>query len=267
MPYMQTCKRVPNQVHLGTRKHYEAVKNLYRRTLKFFKYNTRFKYENWDWMGMYVRNEFEKCRSLSDPGEIVSYMKDCEEALDLWEDPDPFFYPWDGPGATAFMRYPYQPKKRFEHYDAATYYDPWWIEKTTDEFYAKQEIEKWRARYIMVFRDATLVCDDYPTWLAMKKRLEDELKDKIEEIMKLVGKSQWDYLMDWPYNTIQEFSDGYKPDYELDIAFQEHWDEGLWHHVSQLTKAEEEALDKYQWRESDSRRSIDRYLPGPDGGQ
>jgi len=261
MPHYQfVTKRVPDVVRLGTGGHREAVKNLYRRTLKYYKYATRFSYSKWDWIGWHIRREFEHCRSIHDPGEILSIMKDCEEALDLWEDPDPFMYPWDGPPASAFNRYPYHPKKRFEHAIASTYYDSWWIESTTDEWYAKQEIEKWRARYIIVFRDATVYCYDYPQWLTIKKRLEEELREKIDDIMKLVNKSMFDYWMDWPYNTIQEFSDGYKPDYKLDIAFQQHWDEQLWHHVAELNENEKRQLAKYQWKDANSLRSIDRYL-------
>ena len=98
-------------------------------------------------------------------------------------------------------------------------------------------------------------------WLAMKKRLEEQLKYRIEDIQSTMNKSFADWLWDWPYNVVNEFSDGYKPDYKLDIAFQNHWDEELWRKVAQLEQGEEEALDKYTWQESKTRRSIDRFLP------
>merc|ERR1711973_987133 len=62
------------------------------------------------------------------------------------------------------------------------------------------EIEKARARYITIFRDATLNCQDYPQWLAMKKRLEEELKYRIEDIQSTLGKTWADWI--WRCKTI-----------------------------------------------------------------
>ena len=112
-----------------------------------------------------------------------------------------------------------------------------------------------------IFRDATLACQDYPQWLAMKKRLEEELKYRIEDIQSTMHKTWEDWALDWPYNCITEFSDGYKPEWRLDIALQNHWDEELWRKVAELEEPEIEALDKYQWSDSTSRRTLDKYLP------
>ena len=90
--------------------------------------------------------------------------------------------------------------------------------------------------------------------------MEEELKYRIEDIMSTLHKSWEDWIWDWPYNTIGEFSDGYQPDYKLDIAFQNHWDEELWRKVAELEEPEQEALEKYQWQDSKNRKSFDRFL-------
>ena len=42
---------------------------------------------------------------------------------------------------------------------------------------------------------------------------------------------------------------------------QNHWDEDLWRKVAELEEPEKEALEKYQWNDSDSRRTLDKFLP------
>ena len=91
--------------------------------------------------------------------------------------------------------------------------------------------------------------------------MELELKTKIEDIQRKMNKSTWDYIMDWPYNCVNEFNDGYKPEYSLDIAFQDHWDEQLWRHVANLDDNEKELVSNYDMKDGNSLRSIDRYLP------
>eukprot|EP01083_Nonionella_stella_P152721 489900_1 len=263
MPYHWNYPKVPDIAKIGTGQHRTAIKHLYRRTLKAMKYNSRFRYDVWDFQCMRTREHFEKCRTMDDSGEVTRLMKELEVCLDTFEDPDMYVKPWDGPRGTAFNRYPPSPAKRFEHRvaDGTTYYDQAWVDDTTEEWFVKQEIEKQRARYITVFRDATLNTEDYPQWLAIKKRLEEELKYRIEDIQSTMGKTWMDWLWDWPYNPVVEFSDGYKPDWKLDIAMQNHWDEELWRRVAELEEPEKEALDKYQWSDSGSPRTIDKFLP------
>jgi len=263
MPYHWNYPKVPDIAKLGTGEHRKAVKCLYRRTIKAMKYSARFRYDLWDYNAMKTREHFEKCKTMSDPGEVTRLMKELEVALDTYEDPDMYVKPWDGPRGSAFNRYPPSPAKRFEHVEAdgRAYFDQAWQDETTEEWYTKQEIEKARARYITVFRDATLACTDYPQWLAMKKRLEEELKYRIEDIQSTLGKTWEDWILDWPYNCVNEFSDGYKPEWRLDVAMQNHWDEELWRKVAELEEPEKEALEKYQWNDSDSRRTLDKFLP------
>lgn len=258
MPYQH--KRIPDIARLGTSEHRNAVKNTYRRCMKFLKQWSKLRYDDWDWLGYNCRIEFEKYVALSDAGEVTKVMNEVHEALDIWELPDTFFHAWDGYRGCAFNRYPIQPKKRFEHRIGLNNYDSWWVDKTTDEYFGRQEIEKWRARYIMIFRDCTLSTGDYAQWLSIKKRLESELKVKIEDIQRTVNKSATDYLWDWPYNCIYEFSDGWKPSWNLDAAFMDHWDEELWRHMAELTPSENQDLKASQWQDSHSLRSIDRFL-------
>jgi len=263
MPYYWNYPKVPDFAKLGSNAHRKAVRCLYRRLLKDMKYRFRFRYDIWDFQCMKAREHFDKCKTMEDPGEITRLMKELEVALDTFEEPDMYVKPWDGPKGSAFNRYPPSPANRFEHQEAdgRAYFDQAWVDETTEEWYVKQEIEKARARYITIFRDATLVCEDYPQWLAMKKRLEEELKYRIEDIQTTMHKSRGDWYLDWPYNCINEFSDGYKAEWRLDIALQNHWDEDLWRKVAELEEPEIEALDKYQWSDSTSRRTIDKYLP------
>ncbi|ETO17617.1 hypothetical protein RFI_19703 [Reticulomyxa filosa] len=177
--------------------------------------------------------------------------------------------PWDGPASVAFMRYiNHAPKRAFNHRVGLTSYAESWIERSTDEYQTKQEIEKWRARYIVMspqyfhlftlLRHETLRIGDYTEWLALKKRFEEELKVKIEDLMRMMNKSSFDYLMDWPYNIINKFSDGYVPNWKLDIAFHDHWNEDVWRHVAELGNEDIEAIQHYEWKDSSSKRSIDR---------
>eukprot|EP00484_Ammonia_sp_Unknown_P015231 CAMPEP_0197054876 /NCGR_PEP_ID=MMETSP1384-20130603/52614_1 /TAXON_ID=29189 /ORGANISM="Ammonia sp." /LENGTH=201 /DNA_ID=CAMNT_0042488219 /DNA_START=228 /DNA_END=833 /DNA_ORIENTATION=+ len=199
---------------------------------------------------------------MEDAGEVTRLMKEVEQALDTFEEADIQVKPWDGPRGSSFNRYPGpSPQGRFQFIEAGGqhYYENHFKEQSTEEWYTKQEIEKYRARYITIFRDATLHCEDYPQWLAMKKRLEGELKHRIEDIQSTMHKSFWDWVWDWPYNPIVEFSDGYKPDWKLDIALQNHWDEELWRKVAELEQPEQEALSKHQWNDG-SARSLDKLL-------
>ncbi len=96
----------------------------------------------------------------------------------------------------------------------------------------------------------------------MKKRLEEELQEKLNDVRRSMNKSNVAFLFDWPYNAVQQFSDGYEPDSNLDISFQNHWDEDLWKQVATLDDEEQIAVRKYKWQNASSRRSIDRLLPG-----
>jgi len=86
----------------------------------------------------------------------------------------------------------------------------------------------------------TLTVRDYPAWIYLKKRLEEELKYLCEHVQSQMNVSSFDWWMEYPYNVINEFSDGYKPDWSLDIAFHDHWDEDLWKHVASLEYEERE---------------------------
>lgn len=153
MPYHWNYPKVPDIAKLGTGQHRNAVKSLYRRTLKWFKYtHCRNRFDLWDFHAMRIREHFKKGESMEDPGEITRLMKELEQALDTYDDPDIYIKPWDGPKGEAFvMRYPPSPKGRFEHREAdgRAYFDMAWVDETTEEWYAKQEIEKARARYIV----------------------------------------------------------------------------------------------------------------------
>eukprot|EP01084_Bolivina_argentea_P033580 62094_1 len=263
MPYYWNYPKVPDIAKLGTSEHRRAVKNLYRRTLKQLKYQSRFRYDLWDFQAMKTREHFKRCEIMDDPGDVNRLMKELEQALDTFEDQDMYVKPWDGPRGTAFNRYPPSPMKRFEHREAdgRAYYDDAWKDESTEEWYTKQEIEKMKAKYIIIFRDATLHCEDYPQWLAMKKRLEEELKYRIEDIQSTLHKTFKDWMWDWPYNTVSNFSDGYKPDCRLDIAMQDHWDEELWRKVAELEQPERDRLGKHHWDDAPSARTMDKFLP------
>jgi len=216
---------------------------------------------------VHLRNEFEKNKNLKDPGEIIQLMKATEEYIDV-EDLSLIYdiYPWDGPSGIAFGRFPNYPKKRFE-YQLGTYtFDANWIDETTDEYYAKLDIEKFKARYLTLFRDITLSIKDYPRWLYLKKRLEEELKFCIEHVQSQMNTSMFDWFMDYPYNKINQFSDGYKADYSLNLSFHDHWDEDLWKHVANLDTQEQEhlthsaLLNHDSHYSNESRRSHGRYL-------
>ena len=147
MPYLHNP--MPKVTRLGSKTHYNAVKNLYRRTLKWWKFNYKFELDKWDWAAYNIRKEFERCRDMTDAGEVDSLMKELEETLEMWDHQYPYIPPWDGPAAPAFMRYPYKPKKYFEWKDADTNYDVEWIDETSDEHFAKKEIQIWRGKYIV----------------------------------------------------------------------------------------------------------------------
>lgn len=152
MPYHWNYPKVPDIAKLGTGAHRSAVKNLYRRTLKHFKYtHCRLRYDMWDFHAMRIREHFKKGEKMEDAGEVTRLMKELEQALDTYEEPDIYVKPWDGPKAAAFHRYPPSPIKRFEHREAdgRAYYDNAWVDETTEEWFVKQEIEKARARYIV----------------------------------------------------------------------------------------------------------------------
>mmetsp|Transcript_33460 Transcript_33460/g.54464 ORF Transcript_33460/g.54464 Transcript_33460/m.54464 type:complete len:266 (+) Transcript_33460:37-834(+) len=263
MPYAWNFPRVPDLAKLHTAGHRRAVKCLYRRTLKFAKVTVcQLNYTKFDWHALNIRKEFEKSMQWEDAGEVNRCMKELEQALNECDDDDMYVKPWDGPRGHAYNRYPMSPLQRFQHREAdgKHYFDEAWKEETTEEWYTKQEIEKFRARYIIIMRDATMHCGDYPQWLAMKKRLEEELKFRIEDIMSTMHKTWKEWLYDWPYNAPEEFSDGWKPDWRLDIALQDHWDEELWRKVAELEAPEQEALEKYGWNEQSSRRTHDKLL-------
>eukprot|EP00483_Globobulimina_turgida_P004071 UN04079 len=251
-------KPLPKTVaKLGSLQHHRAVRNLYRRTLKFYKYSVaKFQYDVWDYHAYHIRKQFENNRTLKDAGEVTAIMNEAEEALDSFQEPwENYRQPWDGPRAVAFNYYPYRPKEGFNMYVGQTTYDADWKETVIDESSGKAEIEAWKAKYIGLFREITVGCDDYTQWLAIKKRLEDELRERIEYICSTIKKSHWGWFWDWPYNTINEFSDGYKPNWNLDIAFQDHWDEELWRDIATLDENEQKTLEKYEWIDHRSLRS------------
>ena len=98
MPHQWNYPRVPEVAILGSSSHRRAVKCLYRITLKYFKYSTRFRYDVWDWNCLNIRKYFEKSKN----------MDEVEQALNTYKDVDMYIAPWDGPKGAAFMRYPQQ---------------------------------------------------------------------------------------------------------------------------------------------------------------
>ena len=132
MPYNWNYAKVPDITKIGTAQHRNAVKSLYRRTLKHFKYtHCILRYDLWDYHAMRIREHFQKCKTMEDPGEVGRLMKELEVALDTYEEPDMYCKPWDGPKGTALNRYPPSPEKRFEHREAdvRAYYDQAWVDE------------------------------------------------------------------------------------------------------------------------------------------
>jgi len=136
MPYR--AKPIPDLVRVGSVEHYNAVKNLYRRACKVAKQMSGFHYDEWDWWIVHIRDAFETGRQMEDHGEILETMKSLEEFLAYVHVRLPHeVYPWDGPAGSAFLRYPMVPMKRYIHSEGETMYENWWIDFTTDEWFAK----------------------------------------------------------------------------------------------------------------------------------
>lgn len=266
MPYWSKQCKVPTVLRYGTKEHKKTVQRLYRRCLKLIKEKRpKMTWYLWDIQGFYLRKEFERSYKIKDPGELNQMCQELCYAVNAWEPMDPIFYPWDGPQSNSWQRFRYYTKEA-NQYKNDHIMDRDEEERKTSEYFTKQECKKWQARYMQILREESLHCRDYATWMMTKKRLEEELQVKYEEVMSSMDKSLFDYYMDYPYNEIPQFSDGWVPDSNLDIAFEDHWDEEMWKYMAQLTEEDIEAVKTYDpdgYENYYNSRTHHRMLPLP----
>lgn len=236
--------KVPETIRYGTPEHKQVVQRMYRRTMKYLRWNFCFDVRGaYDFHAHYLRIEFDKSKSIKDSGEIVRMLTDLQEALEIFEH-ERHSEPLDGPGGSMWARYPQWPQSAFRWVPGGYQYSDGWRDESLEEYYLKQEIEKYRYRYITFLRDVMRVQRDYPTFLGIKKRLEEEFEEQVFDLMCTLRKSQHDWWMEYPYNTPNEFSDGSKIDTSLDLAYFIHDDDDLTELVATLTPEERAEVEE-----------------------
>merc|ERR1719273_1930748 len=130
-------------------------------------------------------------------------MKWVEEYLDSYENwKHAWLHTWKGPDGNYFHAdYPARfPPHACEFYEGCMKYSDGWIEYSLSEWAARMEIMMEKRKYKVLLNEIQFTTLDFIEFMSAKKVLEEELDTKIGEIKKRVGKSEWDFAWDWPYN-------------------------------------------------------------------